>query len=139
MEDQRNAKDPVTRAANISKDLKNLQVLKRIPIIAVSQMNRNELDDDSIIDVSHIAQTDRIGQDSTVVLALRQKDHVLTIDIAKSRDSGSGSKLKYAIDFDKGVFQFIPNEDDALKGGEGCNDLQKEYEPEYQYDGGSPF
>lgn len=139
MEDQRGAKDPVTRAANISKDLKNLQVLKQIPIIAVSQMNRNELDDATVIDVSHIAQTDRIGQDSTVVLALRQKDHVLTMDIAKARDSGSGSKLKYAIDFDKGVFQFIPNDDDAIKGGDGCKELQQEYEPNYQYDGGSPF
>ena len=138
MEDQRNAKDPVTRAANISRDLKNLQVIKRIPIIAVSQMNRNELDEDTIVDVSHIAQTDRIGQDSTIVLALRQKDHVLTIDVAKSRDSGSGSRLKYAIDFDKGVFQFIPNEDDALSG-QGCKELQKEYEPEYQYDGSAPF
>lgn len=139
MEDQRGAKDPVTRAANISKDLKNLQVLKQIPIIAVSQMNRNELDDATVIDVSHIAQTDRIGQDSTVVLALRQKDHVLTMDIAKARDAGSGSKLKYAIDFDKGVFQFIPNDDDAIKGGDGCKELQQEYEPNYQYDGGSPF
>lgn len=139
MEDQRGAKDPVTRAANISKDLKNLQVLKQIPIIAVSQMNRNELDDATVIDVSHIAQTDRIGQDSTVVLALRQKDHVLTMDIAKARDAGSGSKLKYAIDFDKGVFQFIPNDDDAIKGGDGCKELQQEFEPNYQYDGGSPF
>lgn len=138
MEDQRNAKDPVTRAANISRDLKNLQVIKRIPIIAVSQMNRNELDEDTIVDVSHIAQTDRIGQDSTIVLALRQKDHVLTIDVAKSRDSGSGSRLKYAIDFDKGVFQFIPNEDDALSG-QGCKELQEEYEPDYQYDGSTPF
>lgn len=140
MEDQRNAKDPVTRAANISKDLKNLQVLKRIPIIAVSQQNRSEVDSSSVIDVSHIAQTDRIGQDSTVVIALEQKDHVLTLHLSKARDSGAGSKLKYAIDLDKGVFQFIPNEDDALNGSSGCKELQQEYEPDYQYDGGgAPF
>lgn len=139
MEDQRNAKDPVTRAANISKDLKNLQVLKRIPIIAVSQQNRSEIDTSSVIDVSHIAQTDRIGQDSTIVIALEQKDHVLTLHLSKSRDSGAGSKLKYAIDLDKGVFDFVPNEDDAIQGGNGCKELQKEYEPDYQYDGGSPF
>ena len=36
------------KAANISRDLKNLQVMKRIPIISVSQMNRtkNDLDSD---------------------------------------------------------------------------------------------
>lgn len=136
MEDQRKAKDPVTRAANISKDLKNLQVLKRIPIITVSQQNRNMVDDDSVIDVSHIAQADRIGQDSTVVVFLEQKNHVLTMHLAKSRDNGAGVKLKYAIDLDKGIFQFIPNEDDALNGS-ACDELRNEFEP--QYDGGAPF
>ena len=136
MEDQRKAKDPVTRAANISKDLKNLQVLKRIPIITVSQQNRNMVDDDSVIDVSHIAQADRIGQDSTVVIFLEQKNHVLTMHLAKSRDTGAGVKLKYAIDLDKGIFQFIPNEDDALNGS-ACDELRNEFEP--QYDGGAPF
>ena len=136
MEDQRRAKDPVTRAANISKDLKNLQVLKRIPIITVSQQNRNMVDENSVIDVSHIAQADRIGQDSTIVIFLEQKNHVLTMHLAKSRDNGAGVKLKYAIDLDKGVFQFVPNEDDALDGS-SCEDLRKEFEP--TYDGGNPF
>ncbi len=136
MEDQRKAKDPVTRAANISKDLKNLQVLKRIPIITVSQQNRNMVDDNSVIDVSHIAQADRIGQDSTVVVFLEQKNHVLTMHLAKSRDNGAGVKLKYAIDLDKGIFQFVPNEEDALNGS-SCEELRNEFEP--QYDGGAPF
>lgn len=136
MEDQRKAKDPVTRAANISKDLKNLQVLKRIPIITVSQQNRNMVDENSVIDVSHIAQADRIGQDSTIVIFLEQKNHVLTMHLAKSRDNGAGVKLKYAIDLDKGVFQFVPNEDDALDGS-ACDELRNEFEPTYE--GGAPF
>lgn len=136
MEDQRKAKDPVTRAANISKDLKNLQVLKRIPLITVSQQNRNLVDESSVIDVSHIAQADRIGQDSTVVVFLEQKNHVLTMHLAKARDNGAGVKLKYAIDLDKGVFQFIPNEDDPLDDS-ACEDLRREFEP--SYDGGAPF
>lgn len=127
MEDQRKARDSITRAANISKDLKNLQVLKKIPIVAVSQQNRNITEDGGIIDVSHIAQTDRIGQDSTVVLFLEQKDGVMTIHIPKSRDTASGKKLKYAIDLDKGVFSFIPIENDALNG-QGCEELKNEYE-----------
>ena len=36
LEDDRGARDPVSRASNISRDLKNLQVIKKIPIIAVS-------------------------------------------------------------------------------------------------------
>lgn len=136
MEDQRRAKDPVTRAANISKDLKNLQTLKRLPIITVSQQNRNMVDENSIIDVSHIAQADRIGQDSTVVVFLEQKNHVLTMHLAKSRDNGAGVKLKYAIDLDKGVFQFIPNDEDPLDDS-GCEELRQEFEPDYG--GGAPF
>lgn len=137
MEDQRHGKDPVTRAANISRDLKNLQMMKKIPIIAVSQQNRSLVEDGALIDVSHIAQADRIGQDSTVVIFLEQKDGVLTMHIAKARDSGSGAKLKYAIDLDKGVFSFIPNEDDALNGA-GCEALKEEFE--YTTSGGEePF
>jgi hypothetical protein len=136
MEDQRRAKDPVTRAANISKDLKNLQTLKRLPIITVSQQNRNMVDENSVIDVSHIAQADRIGQDSTVVVFLEQKNHVLTMHLAKSRDNGAGVKLKYAIDLDKGVFQFIPNDEDPLDDS-GCEELRQEFEPDYG--GGAPF
>lgn len=136
MEDQRKAKDPVTRAANISKDLKNLQVLKRIPIIAVSQQNRSLLAEGSGPDVSNIAQADRIGQDSTVVVFLEQKDHVLTMHLSKARDAGAGAKLKYAIDLDKGVFQFIPTENDPLSGNQ-CDELRNEFEP--SYGGGNPF
>lgn len=127
LEDERRAKDPVTRASNISKDLKNLQVMKKIPIIAVSQQNREAVEENGIIDVSHIAMSDRIGQDSTCVLFLEQKDNVLTMHIAKARDATAGAKLKYAIDLDKGIFDFIPIENDALNGS-GCNDLEKEYE-----------
>ena len=138
MEDQRRAKDPVTRAANISKDLKNLQVLKRIPIIAVSQQNRSAVDGDGLLDVSHIAQADRIGQDSTVVVFLEQKDKVMTLHLAKARDSGAGAKLKYAIDLDKGIFQFIPNEEDGLNGAD-CDQLRQEFEPTYCESGEEPF
>ena len=128
MEDQRKAKDPVTRAANISKDLKNLQVLRRIPIITVSQQNRNMVDDDSVIDVSHIAQADRIGQDSTVVIFLEQKNHVLTMHLAKSRDNGAGVKLKYAIDLDKGIFQYMNDEEDQQAASTLCQEFEG-YDP----------
>ena len=136
MEDERKAKDPVTRAANISKDLKNLQVLKKIPIIAVSQQNRGAVEENATLDVSHIAQADRIGQDSTCVLFLEQKESVMTMHISKARDATSGSKLKYAVDLNKGIFDFIPVETDALNGN-GCEALREEYD--YQYDGDDAF
>ena len=123
LDDDRNAKNPVERAANISKDLKNLQVLKKIPIIAISQQNRAETTVNGA-STANIAQSDRIAQDSTIIIFIEQKDGVLTLNLAKARDAVNNKKLHYAVDFDKGVFQFVPQEDDV----QACNDLKSDYE-----------
>lgn len=126
LDDDRKARNPVERAANISKDLKNLQVLKKIPIIAVSQRNREDKGEEGD-KLSTIAQSDRIGQDSTVILCLEQKDNVMTIELAKSRDSAKGQKLKYFINLDRGLFEYVPTDKDALSGSK-CESLRKSYE-----------
>ncbi len=134
LEDDRKAKNPIEKAANISRDLKNLQVLKQIPIIAVSQQNRTS--DDGADTISHIAQSDRIGQDSTLVLFLTQKDGVLTIDLVKSRDSVNGKKLNYNVDFDKGTFNYIPSENDALSNTMSDEEKEKTFtslKDEFEY------
>lgn len=114
LEDDRHAKTPIEKAANISRDIKNLQVIERIPIITVSQQNRESTEQG--LSTKFIAQSDRIGQDSTTVIFLEQKDNILTMTLAKSRDSESYKKLQYAIDLDKGIFTYIPTESDALNG-----------------------
>lgn len=125
LEDDRKARTSVERASNISRDLKNLQVLKKIPIISVSQQNRESTE--AGIDTRNISQSDRIGQDSTIVIAFEQKDNVMTMHLIKSRDSARGSQLKYAIDLNRGIFNFIPVDGDAT-GGEGTQELKDEYE-----------
>ena len=127
LEDDRHAKNPVEKAANISKDLKNLQVLKQIPIISVSQQNRSSTENG--VNTEHIAQSDRIAQDSTIVLFFEQKDGILTLHLVKSRDSVNMKDLKYVVNFDRGIFEYMPNEDDALEGKE-CEDLKNEFEEE---------
>lgn len=122
LEDDRNARNPVERAANISKDLKNLQVMKKIPIIAVSQQNRASTE--MGVGTANIAQSDRISQDSTVILFLEQKDNILTMTLAKARDAVNNKKLHYIVDFDKGVFQYVPSEEDTS----GCDELKEEYD-----------
>lgn len=124
LEDDRKAKNPVEKAANISRDLKNLQVMERIPIISVSQQNRNSTENG--VDTTHIAQSDRIGQDSTVILNFEQDGKVLTMHILKSRDSVVGRKLQYAIDLDKGIFQYLPATNDA-NGGAGADQIRSEF------------
>ena len=123
LDDDRNAKNPVERASNISKDLKNLQVLKKIPIIAVSQQNRAETTSHGA-STANIAQSDRIAQDSTVIIFIEQKDGVMTLNLAKARDAVNNKKLHYAADFDKGIFQFLPDEENA----EACAELKSNYD-----------
>ena len=120
LEDDRHAKNPIERAANISKDLKNLQVLKRIPIIAVSQQNRTKNDDDSDnIDTTQIAQSDRIGQDATIIIGItrdKKDNSLMTLHVVKSRDSVVGSKITYKVDFNLGTFQYINESDNGTDG-----------------------
>lgn len=127
LEDDRRARNPVEKAANISRDLKNLQVLKKIPIIAVSQQNREATDNGP--STANVAQSDRISQDSTVILFLEQKDNVLTLNLVKARDSVNGKKLQYAVDFNKGIFTFIPT-DESSQSPQAVADLINEYEDE---------
>lgn len=126
LEDDRNARNPIERAANISRDLKNLQVMKRIPIISVSQQNRNSVENG--VSTANIAQSDRIAQDSTIILFLEQKDGILTIHLTKSRDSVNAKDLKYAVDLDKGIFTFIPELGDV--SDQQAEELAQSYERE---------
>ena len=115
LEDDRHARNPIEKAANISKDLKNLQVMTHVPIISVSQQNRSSTENG--VDTTQIAQSDRIGQDSTVILFLEKKDQELKIHLVKSRDSENGKVLTYFVDFNNGYFTYIPD-DNLNEAGE---------------------
>ncbi len=143
LEDERKAKSPVEKAANISKDLKNLQVLKRIPLITVSQQNRTSTENG--VGTEHIAQSDRIAQDSTVIIFFEQnKEHdILTMTLVKSRDSANMKKLQYSFDFDRGIFEYIPDGEEesdsaelnALNNNE-INNLISEFGENINWDNG---
>lgn len=122
LEDDRKARNPIEKAANISRDLKNLQVIKKIPIIAVSQQNRESVENGPT--TAHVSQSDRISQDSTILIFLQQKENVLTLNLVKSRDSGNGAKLQYAIDLNAGIFTFIPDGENESQS----EALRREYE-----------
>lgn len=110
LEDERGAKTPVEKASNVSKDLKLLQTTKRIPIIAVSQQNREKLEEGKTFDTTQVAQADRIAQDSSQVIFIERKDDLLKLHLVKSRQSGAGEVLTYKVDLNVGSFVFIPDE-----------------------------
>lgn len=125
LEDDRHARNPVEKASNISKDLKNLQVLKQIPIITVSQQNRASTENG--VGLEHVAQSDRIAQDSTIVIFFEQKDGIIKLHLVKSRDSANMKDLSYAVDFNHGTFTFVPESNPDLEN-DGVMDLIDEYE-----------
>ena len=110
LEDDRKAKDKVEKASNISKDLKLLQSVKRISVVCVSQQNREKVEGKDF-DTTQIAMADRIGQDSSIVIFIERKDDLLKLHLIKSRNSGCGQILTYRVDLNRGIFQFIPEED----------------------------
>ena len=117
LEDTSHAQSGHERVANISKAVKNLQVMKRIPIVSVAQMNRTK-NEDGEKDTTQIGLSDRIGQDATCIIMLDRervyedkektkiKDDRLIMDITKSRDGGTG-KLIYHANFNTGKFVLV--------------------------------
>ena len=111
VDDDQNARQPFERAANVSKDLKVLQVTKHIPIISVSQQNRTSVNEDGFAGTENIAQSDRIAQDATTILFLSYKDDILSLSIAKARDGGTNKVLKYMVDLDHGRYNYLRDDD----------------------------
>ena len=138
LKDEKNGKGNIEKAYNISTSLKLLQDLERKPIIAVSQMNRTKNENDSdLIDLTQIANADKIGQDSTLVLGiLRDKNdrNIIKVQIVKSRDTGEVNKLlTYYTDLNLGTFKYIP-EDNNVSSEEDID-----YEHRYDVEGDDVF
>lgn len=121
LDDDRGAKSPVEKASNISKDLKLLQVTKKIPIISVCQQNREKVDgatqkgsaaatNDKSFDTTQVAMSDRIAQDSSKIIFLERKDDLMRLHLVKSRNTASGKVLTYRIDLNRGIWSYIPDE-----------------------------
>lgn len=150
LEDTSRAKAAHEKVANISKAVKNLQVLKQIPIISVSQMNRTK-NEDKTQDTTQIALSDRIGQDATIILMLDKQDaedpnhkgaHKVSLNIVKSRDGGDGRKLEYLWDFNTGIYRYISNSEDGVTSEEDFEELENSYSVSsapYPVDDSLPF
>lgn len=125
LEDEKHGRTPREQMANLSKDLRSLQRLKKIPIIAAAQLNREEIGEDGPT-TKNISESDRIGQDATIVLFIERKQDNVILSIGKARNAQTGAKLTYAWNINMGTLNYIPIENDAIKG-EGSENLQQQY------------
>jgi len=102
---------------NISEDLISLSLELKIPIIVVVQSNRGgvkEVNAEGTPELENIRDSDGIAQNATKVIALRQTGAGLEFGIKKHRDGISGGKLIYYWDIDKGIYKYIPSNDDSF-------------------------
>ena len=123
-----------TMLTNISEDLMGLSIELGIPIIVVTQANRNAVnkdDEDSTPELENVRDSDGIVFNASKVIAIRQlKNSVLRMQIKKQRNGMVGGKLDYAWDIDTGEFTFVPSDRDAEdreSTQEKVNDLKRRY------------
>lgn len=114
LDDEKGARTLREQYVNISKSLRNLQRMKKIPILAAAQANRGEKDEE--LSTRNIAESDRIGQDATTIIAVERKNDNVILEVVKARNARTGDKLMYNWNVNMGTLHYIPSEKDALNG-----------------------
>jgi hypothetical protein len=133
LDDSHFAKQTFDQAANISKDLKNLQVQKHIPIVLASQQNRASIEEGKYAGTQNLSLSDRIGQDATDVVFLTKEDDIMTFNIAKARDGCKQNVLTYQVNFNECSWSYIPQENDKLIEYGSSNTSNSTFTPTVDY------
>lgn len=103
-----------TRLTHISEDLMALSVELSIPVLTAVQANRAGVVDpnsDALPSIEHIRDSDGIAHNATRILAIRQKDNMLFMQIQKNRGGRRGDKFRWLWDIDTGNFQYVVSDD----------------------------
>ena len=129
LKDERKQKgdNRTTGLTNISEDLMDLSIELKIPIIVVCQSNREGAKDDDAPDLENIRDSDGIAYNASTVIAIRQKGPGIELTIRKNRNGRSGDRLIYLWDIDKGIFQYIPNEEADRDNSEDIQKAKEEF------------
>ena len=102
-----------TKLKHIGEDLMSLSVEMNIPILVVAQANRTGITegDNDTPDIGSVRDGDGLAFNATVLLALKLKDRVLTMEVKKARNIELGKKIMYQLDINVGDFRYIPTTD----------------------------
>ena len=105
-----------TMLTNISEDLMTLSVELKIPVIVCVQSNRGGskgTEEDGLPELENIRDSDGISHSATKVIAIRQRDNKIEMQIKKNRDGNDGQLFVYNINLNYGKFEF---ESSTIKG-----------------------
>ena len=124
LKDARGNKGRNERYEAISEDLKALQIELGIPVLVNAQLNRGATSAEvSEPGTEHLAGSDRISQDSSIILAITRKpQNKIVLSLTKVREGETGGKLTYQWDIDKGQFDYIAEEHDEQTTEETAQD-----------------
>lgn len=100
-----------TSLTNISEDIMSLSLELKVPIVAVVQSNRGGTEND-MPELENIRDSDGIAHNATKVISLKQQGPGLCMVVKKNRESPTGGKLIYKWEIDRGIFEYIPSDDD---------------------------
>lgn len=108
-ERRKNGDSVSTMLTNISEDLMSLSIELKIPVLACVQANRSGArteDQDGVPDLENIRDSDGISHSASKVLAIRQREDRLEMQLKKNRDGKTGQMFTYYCNFDEGKFTF---------------------------------
>lgn len=119
MDDDENGSTEWERVTNISRGLKHLAQVCRIPIIGTTQANR-ATSKKTGPEVDNISYSDAVGQDADNVLGLNQteemkNDREMEVRVLKARDSGK-CRMMITWDFENMEFKEVYAEMDQESG-----------------------
>lgn len=116
-ENYRKGKSKTEQLFSITEGLMRLSENHNIPIIGLSQLNRDgEISKDNVdtdADLSNLADSDSIGQNSSKVLFIRQTGAGLKLSLTKNRSGTVGVNFIYFWDIDNGRFIYVPSATDS--------------------------
>lgn len=112
---------------HISEDLMDLSIDLGIPVIIVTQANREGAKEDDL-QLENIRDSDGIAYNASIVISVQQKEGNLILSVIKSRNSAFGARLCYMWDIDTGMFTYIPSgDDDMYDDNEQAENLRNSY------------
>ncbi len=100
-----------TQLTNISEDLMDLSIELGIPVLVVVQSNREGAKEDKAPSLESIRDSDGISYNASIVISMRQKDSRAEMVVSKNRNGITGTRLNYLWDIDKGVFNYVENDE----------------------------
>jgi len=114
---------------HIGEDLMSLSVELNVPILVVVQANRSGITeaDDETPDIGSVRDGDGLSFNATLLLALKLKDRVMTMEVKKARNIELGKKIRYQLDINVGDFKYLPTADitNNIRTTERANKIEK--------------